>query len=440
MCENAVTLFNLKMVWLGVTEEDNFNVRPVASAGVEEGYLQSIKVSWDDSPAGMGPAGMSIKTRRPYMMNADDSRFEPWRKEAQMRGYASILGVPLICSREKCIGTLLLYGDKPDLFTPDKIRLAQVFANQAATVIENARLVEGLEEKVEERTRQLADANYELNAVNKELEMRRQEAEDAKQQADAANRAKSDFLSNMSHELRTPLNSIIGFSEMMADGMAGPLTEQQKEYLNDVVDSGHHLLSLINDILDLSKVEAGKMELEPSEFNFGELIEGSLVMFREKAMKHNIKLKAEVEEELGNITADERKIKQVIANLLSNAFKFTPDGGSVRVTARKAHGSQLMAHSKKDVSHELSAMNYELDRNFIEISVVDTGIGISEEDQKKLFQPFQQLETTLTKKVAGTGLGLNLCRKFIELHGGRIWVESEEGKGSKFIFTIPRSL
>jgi signal transduction histidine kinase len=213
----------------------------------------------------------------------------------------------------------------------------------------------------------------------------------------------------------------------MAEGMAGPLNDKQKEYLGDVVESGRHLLSLINDILDLSKVEAGKMELELSEFNLKELIDGSLVMFKEKAMKHNIKLKAEIEKDVDTIIADERKIKQILFNLLSNAMKFTPDNGSVQVSARKVKNNSPQPPLK------LRGGEGEL----IEITVEDTGIGISTEDQKRLFQPFQQLEAAITKKVAGTGLGLNLCKKFIELHGGKIWVESEVGKGSKFVFIIP---
>lgn len=268
---------------------------------------------------------------------------------------------------------------------------------------------ETLEEKIKERTGELQNANLELQALNKELELRKQEAE-------AATRAKSDFLANMSHELRTPLNAIIGFSQIMTEGMAGPLNEQQKEYLGDISESGTHLLSLINDILDLSKVEAGKMELELSEFNLRELIDGSIVMFKEKAMKHNIKVKVEVREGIETIIADERKIKQVMFNLLSNAFKFTPDGGSVKVTALKIVGEP----------------------EYIECVVEDTGIGIKEEDIPKLFQPFQQLESVLSKKYEGTGLGLVLCKRFVELHGGKIWVESELDKGSTFRFIIPK--
>ncbi|MBI5198737.1 MAG: GAF domain-containing sensor histidine kinase [Nitrospirae bacterium] len=256
-------------------------------------------------------------------------------------------------------------------------------------------------------------------------------------EAQAANRAKSEFLANMSHELRTPLNSIIGFSEVMLDGIGGTISDDQRGFIQDIYESGKHLLSLIEDILDLSRVEAGTIELELSEFSLKELIDNSLIFFREKALKHNMKVKVEVEEGLDDIVADRRRIKQVLVNLLSNAFKFSPDGGSVIVRARLIEAEKMGRWEDEKFSTSQAPSFPTSDRNFYEISVEDTGIGISKDDQKRLFKPFQQLETVYSKKYPGTGLGLNLCKKFVELHGGRIGVESEVGKGSRFSFIIP---
>lgn len=275
-------------------------------------------------------------------------------------------------------------------------------------------LYENLEKKVKKRTKELEDANRELELLNEELKKSKIEADIAKSEAQSASRAKSDFLANMSHELRTPLNSIIGFTELLLSGISGELTPEQKEQLNYINSSGRHLLELINDILDLSKVEAGKMELELSVFELRELIENSVAMFREKAMRHRIKMTIDIPQDVDKkIKADERKLKQIMFNLLSNAIKFTPDEGTVWVRAKKVK------------------------EEGIEISVEDTGIGIKPEDMEKLFQPFQQIELTYTKKYEGTGLGLALTKRLVELHGGRIWVQSEYGKGSKFSFTIP---
>ena len=240
------------------------------------------------------------------------------------------------------------------------------------------------------------------------------EAEIMQETAEAANKAKSDFLASMSHEFRTPLNAVIGFSELMATGLGGPLTDQQKEYVTDIFTSGRHLLSLVNDILDLSKVEAGKMELQLNGFNIERLIEMSIALFKEKAYKQGLQMTFEVAQGLDTMIGDERKIKQVLFNLLGNAVKFIPDGGTIHVKAALAD-----------------------DKDFVKYSVSDTGIGISTEDQNKLFKPFEQIDSRLTRKYKGTGLGLSLCKQLVELHGGRIWVESEAGKGSNFIFVIP---
>ena len=250
----------------------------------------------------------------------------------------------------------------------------------------------------------------------------------AKNIAEAANIAKSRFLANMSHELRTPLNHIIGFTELVVDQNFGDLNDIQQEYLNDVLYSGKHLLELINDILDLSKVEAGKLELESSDVNPKLLLENSLIMIKEKAMQHSIQLVADIKEIPEKISADERKLKQILYNLLSNAMKFTSDGGSICLAARQVQSSDPQAFG----SEQHAA------KDFIEIAVQDTGIGLDQEDFKRIFDPFEQLDNSASRKYEGTGLGLALTKQFVELHGGRIWVESNgKDKGSRFNFVIP---
>jgi PAS domain S-box-containing protein len=226
-------------------------------------------------------------------------------------------------------------------------------------------------------------------------------------------RLKKDFISNMSHELRTPLNAVIGFSEVLIDQKFGALNETQRDYLNDILESGKFLLSLINDILDLAKIESGKMELAITEFSLRELLEHSLIFIKEKALKHNIELSLKIDEKVGRIRADERKVRQIIFNLLSNAVKFTPDGGKAGIKAR---------------INGLSA----------EVTVWDTGIGIAQENLPKLFMPFTQLESSLSRKYEGTGLGLSLTKELVELHKGKIWVQSQGlGHGAGFIFSLP---
>jgi signal transduction histidine kinase len=244
-----------------------------------------------------------------------------------------------------------------------------------------------------------------------ELNERNQEVEQKSRELAAASQHKSEFLANMSHELRTPLNAIIGFSEVLSERMFRELNEKQEEYLKDIYASGTHLLSLINDILDLSKIEAGRMELELSVFDLPTTLDSALTLVRERAGRRGIALHMNVDDRLGQIQADERKVRQVVLNLLSNAIKFTPEGGRIEVQAAPKDG-------------------------LVEVSVSDTGVGIAPEDQEAVFEEFRQVGTA-DKKVEGTGLGLTLCRKFIELHGGKIWVQSEVGMGSTFTFTIP---
>jgi signal transduction histidine kinase/DNA-binding GntR family transcriptional regulator len=278
------------------------------------------------------------------------------------------------------IGAIMVAREVAGAFTDKEIALLKTFADQAVIAIQNSRLFH----EIEEKSRQLT----------------------------IANQHKSDFLANMSHELRTPLNAIIGFSEVLLEKMFGELNEKQLDYLNDIHSSGKHLLALINDVLDLSKIEAGRMELELSKFDLPAAIANALTLVRERAQRHGIVLSLHVDPRLGQVQADERKCKQILLNLLSNAVKFTPDGGRVAVSAR-------------------------LDTDKAEISVADTGIGIAREDHEAVFEEFRQVGRDYTKKAEGTGLGLALARRFVELHGGTIRLDSEPGKGSTFTFTLP---
>jgi signal transduction histidine kinase len=247
------------------------------------------------------------------------------------------------------------------------------------------------------------------------LERSREKLARARDEALAANQHKSAFLANMSHELRTPLNAVIGFSEMLSEKVFGDLNEKQDEYVSDIHGSGKHLLSLINDILDLSKIEAGKLELSLSTFPLEEAIAGALMLTRERAFGRGIQQVPEIESDLGSIEADERKVKQILVNLLSNAVKFTDTGGVVTVRARRLN-------------------------DVFEIAVADTGIGIAPEEQSLVFEEFRQAGEDDAKRAEGTGLGLALVKRLTELHGGRIHLESELGRGSCFTVTLPLSV
>jgi signal transduction histidine kinase len=291
----------------------------------------------------------------------------------------SIIFAPMLFEG-RGIGTIWVGRKYASQFTDKQIALLKTFADQAVIAIQNARLFS--------------------------------EIQDKSQQLEVANKHKSEFLANMSHELRTPLNAIIGFSEVLLERLFGEINEKQDDYLKDIHTSGKHLLTLINDILDLSKIEAGRMELERSTFDLASAITNAMTLVRERAQRHGILLGQQVDPKLGEITADERKFKQILLNLLSNAVKFTPDNGRIDITARR-------------------------EENDIAVAVHDTGIGIAPEDQGAVFEEFRQVGRDYTSKHEGTGLGLALTKKFVELHGGRIWLESEPGKGSTFTFTIP---
>ena len=293
-------------------------------------------------------------------------------------GWRSVLAVPMNVG-EQMIGVLVIRRRGTGDFPPDVTELLETFAGQSALAIVNARLY-----------RELETQSHEL--------------------AIASNH-KSEFLASMSHELRTPLNAVIGFSEVLLERMFGEINERQEEYLRDIWNSGRHLLELLNEILDLSKVEAGRMTLDPTMFSVAGALDYTLAMVRDRAAAHAITISVDVADGVGNIEADELRFKQVVLNLLSNAVKFTPDGGKVVVRAHR-NDAELI------------------------VTVTDTGIGVPPEDQEKIFDSFQQGGRGPARE-EGTGLGLTLCRRIVGLFGGRMWLESAVGVGSTFGFAIP---
>jgi len=363
-------------------------IRLVAGVGIRTNDLmESLRarggfVSLRTENTGMTNLVRALATGQPVQLV--DTLAQPDLDEAtrkiieEGRGPRTRLTVPLLRDGAP-IGVLVLVRFVVRAFTEDEIKLVSTFADQAVIAMENTRLVS------------------ELRASNVAL-------------ADAT-AAKSRFLATMSHELRTPLNAIIGFSDVLLQSMFGAINSKQREYLTDIRTSGAHQLDLINDLLDLSKIEAGRLELELGSVSIGETVAASAMFVQERAARQSVSLTSIVAEDLPIVQADGRKLKQVVVNLLTNAVKFTPPDGRVTLSAGRRDGE-------------------------IVVSVADTGIGIATEDQARLFQEFGQVRHSRASE-EGTGLGLALSKKLVELHGGRMWVESEVGKGSTFSFTIP---
>ncbi len=290
----------------------------------------------------------------------------------------------------------------------------------------------GLMSAIDATADRIQTQNDEIRRLNEGLEGR---VAERTQQLEEASRAKSDFLANMSHELRTPLNSIIGFSELLKDGVLGELDAKQRGFVADIFGAGTHLLSLINDILDLSKVEAGILQLEADAVDVPALLKASTLVVREKALARRIRLDTRLDPALGTMLADERKLKQIVYNLLSNAVKFTSDGGAVTLSARRCTRAGVALDEV--LPGRLIALPPGEDNEFLAITVEDTGVGIAEEHLPKLFEPFTQVDSSLARRQAGTGLGLSLVRRLAELHGGTVGVASRPGVGSRFCVWLP---
>jgi signal transduction histidine kinase len=373
-------------------EEAAEEFRLTASYRMESELIDSLR----EAPIrlGDGAIGRAALTRVPVQVPdilAEGGMVLPRVRDVLVRsGYRSVLAIPLLQEdverptasggQPRIVGGLVVWRREAGEFSAETVRLLQTFATQSVLAIQNARLFR------------------EIEAKSRQLEV--------------ANRHKSEFLANMSHELRTPLNAIIGFSEVLLERMFGEINPKQEEYLGDILASGRHLLSLINDILDLSKIEAGRMDLEFSRFDLPTALENTLILVRDRATRHAIAVDVRIDPGLGAFVADERKLKQIVLNLLSNAVKFTPEGGRITLTAAMANGS-------------------------VEIAVSDTGLGIADEDQGRIFEEFRQVGSDHVGKREGTGLGLALTKRFVELHGGRVWVKSAPGHGSTFTVTLP---
>ncbi|HLG08058.1 MAG TPA: ATP-binding protein [Gaiellaceae bacterium] len=364
---------------------------------------QKVLSTW----ATVGPVGWKVFVEQPESAAFAPVRGKIWRTALLLAAFLAVgVGLSVLLARRlvrpvKQIRTAAArigagaYDERIELRRRDELGgLADELNGMAASLQAS---VQSLERKVEERTRELQKALAELSRKSRQLEV--------------ASEHKSHFLANMSHELRTPLNAIIGFSQVLRQRLFGPINEKQEEYLDDILSSGNHLLSLINDVLDLSKVEAGQIELEVAAFSLREALERGVVMVREPATKHGVQLSLELAPGVDLVTGDERRLRQVIFNLLSNAVKFTPEDGSVIVATSHVDGE-------------------------VRVSVTDTGPGIAPEDRERIFEEFQQTDVGVQQS-EGTGLGLALSKRLVELHGGRIWVESEAGHGSRFVFTLP---
>jgi signal transduction histidine kinase len=398
LIENATRLSKADKGFVYLREGEDYTMR--VNHGSDAGQIDMRPLR----PAMGTLVGRTALLREPVVI--DDAISDPsytW-KEAQARlGFRSMLGVPMLRDG-KPIGVIAMWRDEVRPFTEHDQRLVSTFADQAVIAIENARLFEQLQAKTE--------------------------------QLEVAGRHKSEFLANMSHELRTPLNAIIGFSEVLVEQMFGEVNAKQMEYLKDIHGSGQHLLTLINDVLDLSKIEAGHMELDLSELDLGDLLEHTLSLVRERAARNGLTLTLAVPTDLPIWVADARKVKQVLLNLLSNAVKFTPAGGSVTLAARCLSDGEQIGDGDVGTDRTVDGKGNGSARS-IEISVTDTGVGIAAQDQAAVFEAFRQASGSYLRKSEGTGLGLALAQRFVELHGGRLDLRSTLGQGSTFTFTLP---
>lgn len=355
-----------------------------------------------------------IKTRKPVIIS-DTTIEKGWLQIPGTEQIRSWLGVPLIV-QNRVIGLLNVNKEIPGFYTAEKAELALALANQAAIAVENAQLFEQARQEIKERIRAEAELEAERESLTRRVSERTSELSAANAELARAARLKDEFLASMSHELRTPLNAILGLSEALQEEVYGSLNSRQHKSLATVEESGRHLLSLINDILDISKVEAGKLLLDIGPISVEAVCQSSLRLIKQVAYKKQLKVTSTLDSGVTVIQADQRRLKQILVNLLSNAVKFTPEGGTIGLDVEADPINQVVT-----------------------FTVWDTGMGIAPEELQRLFKPFVQLDSSLSRQYGGTGLGLALVRRLTELHNGGISLESQVNKGSRFIVTLPWS-
>ena len=398
ICRVIVTRGDYAMAWVGYVATDSGAIRPLAHHGIDLGTIDCHCLRTDPADGELGTPGQAIHSvRHSLLRHSGDGAAPSCLIDARCR---AMLSLPL-SEAGSAFGVLTIYAADADAFDAAEIALLGEAADDLAFGIGRLR-----------------------------DRLRRREAEDA-------SRIKSEFLANMSHELRTPLNAIIGFSDVLKDGLIGQLTPRQTEYITDIHTSGHHLLALINDILDLSKIEAGRMSLDLETNQIGPLLEQCLGIVRDKAMAHRITLQTGIAAALPPIRVDTRKCKQIVYNLLANAIKFTGDGGHVTLSARRASRAAVEAWTSTCSNSIRLPLPAGSDEEFLEITVADDGIGIRREDAPRLFQPFSQIDSSLARRYEGTGLGLVMVTRLAALHGGTVAVASEPEVGSRFIVWLP---
>ena len=413
--------------------DSNFNDGAFVSESVVEGFDSAIAIKIHDRCFGEQYAAFYHQGRIQTVDDINDAGLTECHRDILERFQVKAnLVVPLL-EGEHLWGLLCIHQcSKPRHWQDAEIEFVRQLANQLAIAIQQVSLFEQLQKELNERKQveaQLTDSNQKLAIANEELIR--------------ATRLKDEFLANMSHELRTPLNAILGMTEGLQDRVFGSITEPQIKALQTIERSGSHLLELINDILDLAKIESGQVELDCTTVSINRLCQSSLVFIKQLALKKHIQLEIKLPLNLPDLLIDERRIRQVLINLLNNALKFTPEGGLItlevsrqrRVGKRGSGGVQEV--KSNSVSEFPSLRVSESPKDYLRIAVIDTGIGIAPENINKLFQPFIQIDSALNRQYAGTGLGLALVKRIVELHGGEVGLTSEVGVGSCFTIDLP---